>query len=345
MKLYSFSLVVLLASGLGMHAATFTYNNAAGGNWDNTTATGWATFPGGVTGSLPGGADTAIVNQNKSVTVNSNIDALSSPGSITVGNTNGGGFSAAVNVDSGGTISTGSVSISSGNDAGTLNVQGGTLNASGVINIGLAGNFNLASGTFTQNGSGARTITDGNSTGDGSVSISGGSFIANGAAANNILRLRTDVSVSGSGVLNMTGGQVIFDQDHTLSVMGSSVDINLDRLNYSAGTGSVSFVFDATGVSSVDSAAFIHLQNATIDIDGTAYTGGAGTYTLFSSTNLASLPVATPTVSGFAGFNTNVSQSGDDYVLSLTLIPEPNSAALLLSGAMLMFLRRKRHSA
>lgn len=339
---------LLIMSAVPLSAANQVLD-ADGGDWND--AGNW-------TSAVPTSADIAIINNNNTATLNTvAVDVgtlrmvnnandgtftMSAGGSLNVSTLfqmGAGGTGTATTNINGGTFSFVNSSLGAVTTS-ILNIDGGaasTSNANGV-QVLANGTLNVIGGSFTHSGTGTRTVTDG----DGAVNVSGGSFNAVGASPSDILRMRNDMTISG-GTVNLTGGQVVFDQGHDLNVVGNDATINMDRLNYGSFTGAINFDFDSDGISSIISSAFMNLANASIAVDGTNYTGGAGVFTLFESASLSGLP-SSAVANNFGGLTGTFSQSGENYILTLTAIPEPGTYALLagcFALASVMIRRRK----
>ena len=207
-----------------------------------------------------------------------------------------------------------------------LDINGGSINTTtGPNNIGqhTAGTvvLNVQGGAFTAQG---EIVAGGGGTGDtfinlssGSLSVASANFGSNtGNAALNII---------GDAALSATGGGFTFGSNGTLS-----------------------FEFSSTGVTELE---LNHLtaDTATLDVDLSNYTGGAGTFTIvdansdnvgqefnsiFSTVNL--------TEGAWAG--SFVTQNLTTDLITVTVIPEPETFSMLLglSAALLLFTRRRR---
>ncbi|MEP4078333.1 hypothetical protein [Haloferula sp.] len=222
------------------HAATVTVGSGGNttSNWDNNwtnASVPSANLPNNV---LPAASasDTAIINQNRTVQVDSAIDIVA--GRVIVANTNGGAFNdTSLEINTGGTLNTGELILSANDDAGTLEVQGGTLTSSsldtrangtanvssGILNSGnvrarsgttTSGAVNV-SGTGTVNATGTTTVDSG--TMNGSLNVSGGSY--NGAA----FAVSGNVNVSGTGAVTATGDTTV-SNGGTYEVSGGTVN-------------------------------------------------------------------------------------------------------------------------
>ena len=341
-----------LLSFSALKADTFVYNNVAGGNWDNTAANGWATFPGGVTGGLPTSTDSPIIHQNRTVVVNS---AITFGGALKVANSNNATHSAALSVQAG-SITTGSLTTAYNvTSTGAVDISGGTLTNDGALVIGTNGYLNVSGGAYVDGRTGSRSVFDGGALGqNGVINISGGSFTSNGAVAGDLLTLEdSTVNVSG-GTLDLQGGQLVGSSSNTatINVIGAIGNaILVDRLNTSSNrTINFGFEFDGVGVGTVVSTgSYINFSSINIAIDGTDYLGGTDSFLLFDSGNIVGDTEAlSESIVGFdAGsyatairydFTTN------DVYLDVTAIPEPGTYALLAGMTGLVFVMVRRRS-
>ena len=287
-------------------------------NWTNATVSDGAhVLP---AASVP---DLAIINQGRTLQVDTAVGVA--PGDVIVANTSKRFQPSVLEVNPGGTLATGNLTISQNADEGIVNVQGGAL-ASGPVHVNAHGTFNLKSGSFTNSGVGPRSIfTDTNGDG-GVVNILGGSFTSLGAAPTDILRLEADaINISG-GTVNLTGGQVLLADTTALTIIGDAADISMDRLNLNNASraATVNFNFGSTGVSPIQNNSFLHLSNATLNIDGAHYTGDVGTFDLFSAANVASIaPTVNVTGFGAEGIDYTFEQSTSDNVVRLNVLQRP----------------------
>ncbi len=342
-----------LLSLTSLNAATFVYGNAAGGNWDNTTADGWATYPGGVTGGLPSSGDSPIINQDKTVVVNS---AITFGGDLKISNTNNAAHSAALSVQAG-SITMGSLMTAYNvTSAGAVGISGGTLTNNGSLVIGTTGSLNVSgAGAYVDGRAGSRTVFDGGALGqNGEINITGGSFTSNGAGATNLLTLKDlTVNVSG-GALNLTGGQLVGSNANTATInvigdIGNAIQVG--RLNTSSDrTINFGFEFDGAGVGTVASTgSYINFSSINIAVDGTDYLGGTDSFLLFESVNIVSDTKAlSESIIGFdaESYTTELRYdfTTDDVYLDVTAIPEPGTFALLagMTGLVFVMVRRRR---
>jgi hypothetical protein len=286
----------------------------AAGNWTNTA--NWSLA------ALPAVGTTAIMNNARVVSVNNVIGTTA--GNINVANQLA-GFTGGMDVNAGGSLSyQGNLFIGAAGATGLVQIQGGSL---------------------TSVNTGARIVMQGQNGGINSTfAISSGSFTAQGSAAADALDIRgVRLDISG-GTVDMSGGQMRTLLNPTISVFGDAATIQVGYLNSAAGTttATYNFAFGSSGISSIDSAAWMHLGGATINVDGSAYTGGAGSFNLFTSVNLASTPLAQYITSPFDGYDTAFSVADNNLVLTLTAVPEPTTFALLGLGSLALVLAKRR---
>lgn len=206
-----------------------------------------------------------------------------------------------------------------------LDINGGSINTTvGSNNIGQqsAGTvvLNVQGGAFTAtNGIGA-----GGGGGDTFINLSSGSLsVANASFGTNTGN--ATLNIIGDAALSATGGGFTFGSNGTLG-----------------------FEFSSTGVTSLD-LNFLTANTATLDVDLSNYTGGAGTFTLvdansdnqgqefnsiFSTVNL--------TEGAWAG--SFVTQDLNTDLITVTVIPEPEAFSMLLglSVTLLLFIHRRR---
>ena len=79
-------------------------------------------------------------------------------------------------------------------------------------------------------------------------------------------------------------------------------------------------------------------------VDGSSYTGGSGEFTLINANPLIEL-IDSISVSGFASYFDTVitqDQTADRVYLTVSVVPEPSSTALLGLGGLAFALRRRR---
>lgn len=224
----------------------------------------------------------------------------------------------------GGSMTTPALTVNSG---GSANLTGGTLNMNGTL---------TANGTVTINGGTiARTITGVNTSiaGTGKIELLSGSYALTGGGATDQINLGAALIEVSGGTLNWTGQVRGGNAGGVFRVIGDDATINMGRWNSQTGQGTehtLEFVLGETGISTIVVDGFVHLSGATINIDGSAYTGAAGTFNLISTPNIASLS-SSITLTGFDAFqDAFVTQSTTDNIFTLTIVPEPRFYGLAL---------------
>ena len=104
---------------------------------------------------------------------------------------------------------------------------------------------------------------------------------------------------------------------------GDAATTQMDRLNLGTDTRqpTFNFVFDSDGVSTVENDAFLSLTAANLLVDGSAYTGGIGSFDLFTSANLVGVSTNV-TVTGFGvdGVDFTLVQSEDTDNVTLNVL-------------------------
>jgi hypothetical protein len=323
----------LLCATSTSHAATLPFlgGNNTDSNWN--VGTNWTG------GSVPGSGDTALVNQNRRAFVDSDVAF----GGILVNqNSSNGAQTSEVDVRTGGILAVSTASNGSSDGGhGLIKVTGGTMTTTGAVTnrdvISLeSGNLSLLN-----------TATGGNnvalSAASGSLNVTGGALIVGAAMTSGTMQFYSAIDISAGSFT--TVAQTFF-VDTSLTINGDAATISFKDLNQTAGRAvDLNFDFGATDVSTITSTGFMNLAGATINVDGSGYSGGANVFTLLESANYGDDVFAGQLVAGFAGLDGVVSASGNDLILTLTTtIPEPGTYALLagLTGLVWVMVRRRR---
>ncbi len=140
--------------------------------------------------------------------------------------------------------------------------------------------------------------------GEGRVEVLDGRFAFSGGAAPDILVIDVDLHVSG-GAVELSGQVYLGQVTPTLfEVLGSASEVSVLALNTLGGRrGTWRFVLDEGGVSPVGVRAWMNLTHARIEVDGSAYAGGARVLSLLDAANLVA--VADPGNLSVVGFEEN----------------------------------------
>ncbi len=240
--------------------------------------------------------------------------------------------------------------------AGTVNQSGGTVNA--ALNVAAGGNYNLTVGTLnstiaadiTVDGTltidgGTMSIDQGPANvvlnGDGLLKLQSGTFEATGTEATDLLDINADLEISG-GSFSLLGQTRV---NGSFTVIGDAADISLARLS-AAGGGSMSLVFDDTGVSTVNVSAWMNLSDLDLVVDGSAYTGDETSFVLLDAVNnTANLNSYTVTGFGDEGVDWEIVETlgtGGSADVVLNIIPEPAAAGLIIIfGGSILFAKRR----
>lgn len=197
---------------------------------------------------LPGASNTVYIRNNYTVTVDSLVPAVAG---IIIGNPADTGT---VNVVTGGTLSaTGNIQLGrslNNKAAGIINLDGGSIHLadSGRLVVGL-------------DGTGAHAT--------GHLNISSGTFDGR-------LLVGSDVTGDSGDIVRINGSRATVG---SASSTGNALEVR--------GSGVLEFVFDAAGVSPMTySGAVTFTRGSSIVVDGTAYTGGTGTFDLITTGTL-----------------------------------------------------------
>ena len=314
MKKFSPLFLALSLSALvttGVQAASVV--SGGSGNWANSgTNTPW-----GSPYTPPTSADTAFIRNNATVTVNTNVGSILG---LTVGESTAGtppvAGSGTLQIDTGGSLTvSGTVALmrrSNQNTAvGVINLNGGTFSHTGTMWIGGPGVSATANSSGTLNISGASTLT----------------------STNHIVVGSASAAVS-TGLVNVIGSNA--------NITGTSFSLNA--------AGTLKFTLDSTGISDmVYSGAVSFVTGSTLTIDGTAFGGAAGNYTLIDGATLTGFDDLNITYTGFnPGYTpiVNFDSGTQSLVLNVTGVPEPSTYAMVGAGlaAVLFGLRRKRQA-
>ena len=211
-------------------------------------------------------------------------------------------------------VVTESLQIESG---GEINLASGTLTSFDDTTV-IKGALNIDGGTFYRNMDGVSTKISGS----GLIHVASGSMSYGGGAPTNILILNTNMLITG-GIVDLSGQIYLGDGvQRTMEIVGTAPSVSISRFNGGPGgeSGTFKFVLSEAGVSKVNVSGWMNLDSTSLVVDGSSYTGGAGTLVLVDSANLVGfIPEAKITITGFAekGLMATVVQdetNGKDWV-------------------------------
>jgi fibronectin-binding autotransporter adhesin len=310
-----------------------------------------------INGTITLNGNTTFKNGHMVSTINSVIGGTGNLSILNNGATDGSYIFTATNTYTGDTTITGvpltiggAGSLGSGSYAGAI-VMNKALTYSSSADQTLSGNITGGANTLTKDTSAASTLTlTGTSTLEylavsaGTVDIAGGTLTVTGVtvAASSTLDLtggtldltpvaqnNNSLQINGGGVVEISGGtHDLYGRIYnygTFRVTGDAATIAIHQISNVGGTWE--FVLDSDGVSTLVDDSWISLSGETINVDGSAYTGGDTEILLFDSSNL----LTTSTVVNVTGFSSDylyaiVTQDMDtDHV---TLVINQRSASL-----------------
>jgi hypothetical protein len=305
----------------------------------NNTDSDWNVGTNWTGDSVPGSGDTALVNQNRRAYVDSDV---AFGGILTNQNTSNDAQTSEVDVRTGGILAVSTASNgSSVGGHGLIKVTGGTMTTTGAVTnrdvISLeSGNLSLFNSATSGNNQALSAAT-------GSLNVTGGALTAGAAMTSGTIQFYSAIDISAGSFT--TVAQTFFSGT-SLTINGDAATIGFKDLNQ-LGSRAVDFNFNfgTTDVSTIVSTGFMNLAGATINVDGSGYSGGANVFTLLASTNYGDDVFAGQLVTGFTGLDGIVSASGNDLILTLTTaVPEPGTYALLagITGLVFVMVGRRR---
>jgi hypothetical protein len=296
---------------MGATTVTFRLGVLAAGTGTGTQSGGTLVSAGSLFVGVQGNASYTL--SSGSIHASNNFTVASSAGSV------------ATLTQSGGTISVGSAVANSGQSfvgqggTGTFNLSGGTLKSTAFSigqNIGASGTVNQTGGTIDllSGPAGAGSMTIG-SLGTGVYSISNGTL----QAVN--LTVMVSSNLTGIGTLNIAGSSTVNCTGQL--VLGSNGVINVAfRTN---GVAQMNFAGTDTNFFDIGSQ---------INVDGSAYVGGPGSFTLIDAVSFEGTP--TITLNNFALGATHVwDTNSGNFTVTVGTVVEPPDIAYSLSGGTL----------
>ncbi len=248
-------------------------------------------------------------------------------------------------------------------DISVINVNGGTLDLNGFTDIvaslggtggavtqGTAG-LTLAAasgtttfagtitgtGTFTKNGAATEILSGNNSLGP--VVINAGSLLFNGANTTGPVTVNSGGTLGGTG--SVSGIVTVASGGHLAP--GASIEsLGLGGLTLNAGS-ILDFELGAGGAQDLLSiGGLLTLNGGSLHLTD-AGGMGAGTYPLINYGSRSGDVSALGTPTGPAGYNYSLVDSGSTISLLVSIVPEPGCGVLLLIGASVLNLARRRN--
>ena len=220
-----------------------------------------------------------------------------------------------------------------------------TLTLGGSGNIAFAGvvsNGANATVSLTKSGAGTASLGAAN-TYTGNTLVSAGTLLVNGStSASSAVTVNAAATLGGSGTIN--GATIVNGTLNpgiaTTLTLGSNLTLGSgSNLTLTLGTSSSKIAF----VSATNN--LLGSGNATLNLSQGAGFDYGTTYRIFENTSTAGYAFNAITGYDDAGYTANFAQSGLNYDLSFTAVPEPSAYALLLAGLATLIFARRRKSA
>jgi hypothetical protein len=222
--------------------------------------------------------------------------------------------------------------------AGIYNLTGGTLATEGTAST-VDGLMDINGGTLSIDNGPADVIIGGT----GLLKLQSGTLEATGSAPADVLTFNTAIEVSG-GAVDLLGQIRVNNQ---FDIIGDAATIDIARLSGTGGGGKLNFVFDESGVSTIDVSAWMTLSLIDLEVDGSAYTGSGTSFVLLDAVNnTANLQSYNITGFGTEGVDWELVQTlgtgGSSADVVLNVIPEPATLGLItVFGGAMLFIRRR----
>jgi len=303
-----------------------------------------------INGTITLNGNTTFKNGRMASTINSVIGGTGNLSILNNGNADGSYIFTATNTYTGDTTITGvpltiggAGSLGSGSYAGAI-AMSKDLTYSSSADQTLSGNITGGANTLTKDTSSASTLTlTGTSTLEylavsaGTVDIAGGTLTVTGVtvAASSTLDLTggtldltpvaqnsNSLQINGGGVVEISGGtHDLYGRIYnygTFRVTGNAATIAVHQLAGVVGTWE--FVLDSDGVSTLVDDSWTSLGSATLNVDGSAYTGGDTSILLFDSQDLTAVS-SSVNITGFEPTyvaSVEQDQDTDDVTLVIT---------------------------
>jgi len=286
---------------------------------------------------------------------NTRFGGVATIGTLTSGTANLNGATSSITTLNGGTVNLGSttLTVGSGTTSGAITGASGALTVTGALALNGSNTY----GGVTSISTGGDLRVNGTNSGAGAVNIASGAklggsgSVIGGINVSGILAPGNSIESLGGGALSFTTGSTYAYELQT-NVFASTPSVAGD-LTYSSGTLNIA---SGTILTLTDLGASTALANGSkltlISSVGAwnfglfSYDAGAGLTTLADDSTFT-LGANTWTFNyndTLAGSNFTGDTSGATNFVTLTVIPEPNVAALVGGLSVLAMLRRRRHA-
>jgi fibronectin-binding autotransporter adhesin len=327
----------------GLLTGTVSSGTVGAGSLSSTSVTGGTNIITGAAGitSLNGGATT--------------VGGVATIGTLTSGTANLNGSTSSITTLNGGTVNLGSttLTVGSGTTSGAITGASGALTVTGALVLTGSNTY----GGITSVSTGGDLRVNGTNSGAGAVNIASGAklggsgSVIGGINVSGVLAPGNSIESLGGGALSFTTGSTYAYELQT-NVFASTPSVAGD-LTYSSGTLNIA---SGTILTLTDLGANTALANGSkltlISSVGAwnlglfSYDAGAGLTTIADDSTFT-LGANTWTFNyndTLAGSNFTGDTAGATNFVTLTVIPEPNVAALVGGLSVLALLRRRRHA-
>ncbi|CAA6692735.1 MULTISPECIES: dienelactone hydrolase family protein [unclassified Lentimonas] len=231
-----------------------------------------------------------LVNQNFGLSIGGALNLGSNTGAGRILQSNGAVWASDLSINS-----------SEAGDVCSYTLNDGSLFLSDSFAVNTNGSFDLNGGIVDVS---ASTFSI-----DGTATVDGGSWVSAGLSLSGsgaFILKSGSITISGEvgtsiPLIEISGGSIDFGTTQVqigktspteFRVIGDDASILMNILNQKNATGkdgTFHFIFNETGISPIQITKFLHLEAATVVVDGTNYTGGAASFLLIDSTNLQTL--------------------------------------------------------
>jgi hypothetical protein len=318
---------------------TISNGTVGAGTLSSTSVTGGTNTITGAAGitTLNGGATT--------------VGGIATIGTMTSGTANLNGSTSAITTLNGGTVNLGttSLTVSTGTTSGTITGASGALTVTGALAL----NGNNSYGGVTSISAGGDLRVNGANSGSGAVNIASGAKLGGSGSVIGGINVSGILS-PGNSIESLGGGALSFSTGSTYAYELNTLGLNGD-LTYSSGTlgiatGTILTLTDLSASTALANGSKLTLISSVgaWNLGLFSYDAGAGLVTLADDSDITLGANIwrfnyNDTVAGsnFTGDITGDITGATNYV-TLTVVPEPNVAALLGGLGTFLLLRRRR---